>query len=137
MPGVLSHLTAALIGFWIVFFIFKKNKNKLFYSFAFVFGTIIPDAIKFGIPGIKLETASYYKILQDPLFSLLDSYTHIWITWFVLGIIVLVISLIIYKLDWIKNKTFKKINIGYLIFFIAIIIHLIMDFYIKEKSYWI
>ena len=53
MPGVLSHLTAALIGFWIVFFIFRKSENKLFYGFAFIIGTIIPDAIKFGIPGIK------------------------------------------------------------------------------------
>ena len=133
MGGVLTHLAASLVGFLIAFIIFKKYK----YGGSFVVGQLIPDTIKFGIPGIMFKTSSFNEIISKPLFWTLNTYTHSFWFWLVICIIAGAITFALYKMKKIKKETFKtwlKMNI---IFLVAIAIHLIIDAYVVEKSYWI
>ena len=87
MPGVLTHLSVAFAGFLIVYFSFYRSKSKLIYGLAFAVGQLIPDTIKFGIPGVMFKTADFYEILSKPIYWQLNNITHhihFWIGLFVL-----------------------------------------------------
>jgi len=133
MPGVLTHVSVAIVGALIVYFIFRKKVPAL----AFVVGQIIPDAIKFGIPGLKLETVSYYKILQDPLFYKLNLVTHTIWTWLILFFVILIVLFVLKKTGKLDKEKFKYWFIVNSSFLLAIVVHLILDVFIIEKSYWI
>lgn len=133
MPGVLTHLSVAVVGFILVSLLSRNWK----YGLAFVIGQLIPDIIKFGIPGLMFKTANFYEILSKPLFWTLNHYTHHVIFWIMFCVLVFAIILILYKLEKIGKDNFKKWLIMNAIFFISIVVHLILDFLIIEKSYWI
>lgn len=133
MPGVLTHLSVAFGGFILVSLFFRNWR----YGLAFVIGQLIPDTIKFGIPGIMFKTANFYEILSKPIYSQLNHYTHHVIFWIIFCVLVFAIIFLLYKLKKIGKDKFKKWLIADAIFFISIVIHLILDALIIEKSYWI
>jgi len=133
MPGVLSHVGVAIVGFLVLYFISHNWK----YGLAWVVGTLIPDSIKFGIPALRLQTSSFTKMMTDPFYGPLNNYTHHIHMWIVLCVFVLVLTLVLYKFKKIKWKTFKTWLIINACFFASIVVHLIMDHFIIEKSYWI
>ncbi len=133
MPGILTHLTVALVGAIIIYLISQKKV----YSLAFVFGTIIPDAIKFGIPGLKLGTINFYKILADPLFGILCPILDSFEFWTILCGLVFLTGYLLWEFKVIDWKNVRVLFISNAICFIAIVIHLVMDIFIIEKSYWI
>ncbi len=132
MPGLLTHLSVAFVGFFIINFIFKDWK----YGLVFVIGQLIPDIIRFGITGIANETLNFGEITSQALFWKL-SFTHYAITWVIVFAMVFAVIFILYMLKKINKKKFKEWFIADLIFLTAIIIHLILDALIIEKSYWI
>ena len=133
MPGILTHLTVAFVGAVIIYLISRKK----LYSFAFVFGTVIPDAIKFGVPGLKIGTTNFYTILASSLYGKIAPVTDsIW-SWVILCGIVFLVGYLFLKFGKLNWKEAKIIFISNTISFIAITIHLIMDIFIIEKSYWI
>lgn len=133
MPGILTHLTVAFIGAIIIYFVSRKK----IYSFAFVFGTIIPDAIKFGVPGLKLGTINFYTILASPLYGVISPITDsIW-TWVIVCGLVFFIGYLLGELEVISWKDVKGLFFSNIICFVAIAIHLIMDIFIIEKYYWL
>ena len=132
MPGVLTHLSVAFGGFLFITFLSSWK-----YGFAFFIGQLIPDTIKFGIPAIRLKTASFIGMMKDPIYWQLNNYTHHIYMWIVLCVFVLVLTFALYKFRKIKYKTFKTWLIINLSFFVSIVVHLIMDYFIIEKSYWV
>jgi len=133
MPGVLTHLSVALIGLSSIYLFTDSWKH----GFAFAFGHIIPDAIKFGIPGIELKTFSFDRIILNPLFWTLNHYTHSFYYWSILLFGFLVILFLFYRLNKIKFDKFKFLVFFSLFVYLGAIIHLILDLLIIEKSYWI
>lgn len=133
MPGILTHLTVALVGAVIIYLVSRKKV----YSFAFVFGTIIPDAIKFGIPGLKLCTVNFYTILEDPLYGVLCPILDSFEFWIILCGLVFLIGYLLLEFKVMDWKKVRVLFISNIICFVAIVIHLIMDIFIIEKSYWI
>ena len=131
MPGLLTHFSVALVGF-LVFFVFR---NYL-YGAVFVLGHLIPDGIRFGVTGVINWTFKFHEIVSLPLFWKL-SFTHYVITWIIVFVVIFLVIFGLYKLKKIDKKTFRKLFIADVIFFIAIAIHLILDVLIIEKSYWI
>lgn len=132
MPGVLSHLIVAVVGFVVVWLLFNWK-----YGYGFVVGTLIPDSIKFGIPAVRLKTASFGEMMTDPFYGPLHVYTHSVWTWVVLCVFVVFVLFCLYKVKWVSWKNFRMwifINVSFLV---AIVIHLIMDYFIIEKSFWI
>ena len=107
------------------------------YGLAFVAGHIIPDAIKFGVPGVIFKTVSYREILSKPLFRVLMNITDNIFTWIILFIFIFGVIFVLYKLKKIDKEKFKKWIIIDFLFFIGIALHLIMDVFIIEKSPWI
>jgi len=139
MPGVLSHFSVALIGFLIIYFSFykAKTKRKIFYGLAWVIGTLIPDTIKFGFTGLIYHTTDFYKILEKPIYWTLNYYTHHVVFWIIFFLIVFVLAFLLYKFKKIDKLKLKAWITADIIFLLSIIVHLIMDHYIIEKSYWI
>jgi len=133
MAGLLTHLAVSLILFLIVVVLFRK----FWYGFAVFIGQIIPDAVKFGITGIKLRTLSPNIIIKDALFWKLESLMTDYYTWVILGIFIVMASFFLYYLKKLKKQQVSDIRWGYLFFIIGVVIHLIIDVYIIEKSYWI
>jgi len=133
MPGLLTHLSVAFAGFILVS-VFSRSWK---YGLAFVIGQLIPDTIKFGIPGVMFKTANFHEILSKPLFWTLNYYTHHVIFWVIFCVLVFAIIFALYKLEKISKDKFKKWLIANAIFFMSIVIHLILDAFIIEKSYWI
>lgn len=137
MPGVLTHFSVAFLGGLLVYLLFRKSEHKKAYGLSFIVGQLIPDTIKFGIPGLMFETANFYEILSKPIYWTLNTYTHTIYTWLALCLIVFLLAFILYKYDKISKDRFKKWIIVDGIFLLSIIIHLILDVLIEEKSYWI
>lgn len=133
MAGLLTHLGISLALFIVTSLIFRKS----IYGISVAIGQLIPDAIKFGITGIKLKTLSPTVIISDDLFWELEFLMNDYHTWVILGIIVVLSSFFLYYFRKIKKQKAKEINWNYLIFVIGVIIHLIIDLLIIETSYWI
>ncbi len=132
MPGLLTHLIVAFVGFLVVTLSFNYK-----FGFAFAIGQLIPDVIKFGIPGVMFRTTSFREILSKPIYWQLDGFTHHVYFWILICVLVVVITFVLYKLSKMKKETFKKWLIANIIFFVSIAIHLVLDVLIIEKSYWI
>ena len=133
MPGVLSHLITAFVGAVLVY-VFSR---RYVYSVFVVVGTLIPDVIKFGIPALRLKTSSFSVMMTDPVYWTLNSFTHsIW-SWVVVCGLIFLIGYLFGKYERWSWKKVRIIFISNALFFLAIVIHLIMDFFIIESSYWI
>ncbi len=133
MPGLLTHLIASAVGFLAVLLIFRNWK----YGLVSVAGQLIPDTIKFGVTGLIYWTDDFHEILSHHIYWVLNEITHHVYIWIGLFVLVFFISLILYKKKKINKKKFKSIMIANAVFFATIIIHLILDMIIIEKSYWI
>lgn len=132
MPGLLTHLIVALVGTVIIYLVSNWK-----FGVCFAFGHIIPDVIKFGIPGIKMKTTSFYEIVASDIFNQIRVYSDSFLVWIIICLFVLVILFWRYKLEKITKKKFYKLSLGSLIILSGVIIHLILDIFIIEKSYWI
>ena len=77
MAGLLTHLIISSVLFIIVLVI----SRRFLYGFFIFIGQLIPDAIKFGVTGIKLWTASPNLIIRDSLFWKLEALTSSYHTW--------------------------------------------------------
>lgn len=133
MPGLLTHLSVAFAGYLIAILFFRDYK----YGLAFVIGHLIPDVIKFGVPGVMFKTMNFYEIVSKPIFEELMKVTDNIFTWVVVCVLIFGVIFLLYKLKKIDKERFRKWFIIDVIFFIAIAIHLILDALIIEKSYWI
>ena len=133
MAGLLTHLIISSVLLAIVMII----SRKWVYGVSIFIGQIIPDAVKFCITGIKLRTFSPNLILKDDLFWTLEGLMSNYHTWVILGIFIVLSSFFFYHLKDLKKESLKEINWGYLLFVIGITIHLVIDVFIIEKSYWI
>ncbi len=133
MAGLLTHLGISL-GLLVVAMIVSR---KWMYGFSIFIGQLIPDAVKFGITGIKLRTFSPNLIIKDELFWKLESLMSNYHIWVALGIFIVLSSLFFYYLRKMKKQQLKDINWSYLLFVIGVIIHLVIDIFIIERSYWI
>ena len=133
MPGLLTHLIVAFVGAVIIYLVSKNWK----FGVCFVFGHIIPDVIKFGIPGIKMKTMSFYEIVASDMFNQIRVYSDSFLVWILVCLFLIVVLFGIYKLGKITKKKFYKLSLGTLIILSGVILHLILDIFIIEKSYWI
>jgi heme/copper-type cytochrome/quinol oxidase subunit 1 len=132
MGGVLTHVSVALIGCLIILLISKKWKLGA----VFAIGQLAPDSIRFGLTGLFDEKFTFGEIVQDSLFWKL-AFTHYLITWIVVFLVIAGIIFVLHKKKKIKKEKFKEWIIADAIFLLAIIIHLIIDALIIEKSFWI
>jgi hypothetical protein len=132
MPGLLTHLIVSAIGFLLASLIFRNWK----YGAAFVTGQLIPDVVRFGVTGLVNGTLNFGEITSKPLFWTL-SFTHYSLTWSVVFALIFVVLFCLYKSKKIKLKQFRQWFVMNLIFLTAVMIHLLLDILIIEKSYWI
>lgn len=132
MPGVLTHLSVALAGCLIATLFFRNYK----YGLAFATGHLIPDIIRFGVTGITNGTLNFGEITSKALFWKL-SFTHYTITWIIVFVIIFAVIFGLYKFKKINKKRFKEWFFANLLFFIGVVLHLILDALIIEKSYWV
>lgn len=133
MGGLLTHLGISVFLFIVVIIWFRK----LWYALAVSIGQIIPDAIKFGITGIKLKSLSPTVIIRDDLFWKLETLMTSYTFWAILGLVIIFLSLGFYYMKMIKKKELRDINWSYLFFIIGVVIHLVIDIFIIEKSCWV
>jgi len=133
MAGLLTHVAISLVLFILVLSIFRK----FWYAFAIFIGQIIPDAVKFGITGIKLRTLSPRLIVRDSLFWKLESLITSYPFWVVLGILIAFASFFLYYFKKLKKEQAKEINWTYVFLVIGVVIHLIIDTIVFENSYWV
>ncbi len=133
MAGLLTHLGIALIGGLIAGLIFNHWK----YGVAFGFGHLIPDLIDFGIPGLLMGSANPAEIMSHPWFYPLMLLGHTWWHWVLFGILIFLTALLLYKLKKIKKNTFTCTVLILISFLIGVMIHLIIDILIIERSYWV
>jgi len=133
MAGLLTHLIISSVLFIIVLVI----SRRFLYGFFIFIGQLIPDAIKFGVTGIKLWTASPNLIIRDSLFWKLEALTSSYHTWVNLGLLIILTSLFLYSQNKLKKEHVKEISWSYLLLVIGVVIHLVIDLFIIEKSYWI
>jgi len=133
MAGLLTHVSIALIGFLAILLFSKKWK----YGLAFAFGSFMPDLISFGITGTFQKSLNPSIIMTNKLFSTMAYLGHTFIHWVLFALVVIVILLILYKLKKISRKTYKTLFFTLVFFLIGIAIHLIVDVFVIETSYWI
>jgi len=133
MAGLLTHLGISLALLIIVMIV----SRKWMYGFSIAIGQLIPDLLKFGITGIKLWTISPSIIVKDNLFWTLEAFGSNYHTWLNIGILILSLSLFFWYMKKIKKEQVREINWAYLLFVIGIAVHLIIDIFIIETSYWI
>ncbi|GBE20044.1 MAG TPA: hypothetical protein ENG87_02380 [Candidatus Pacearchaeota archaeon] len=132
MGGLLTHLGIALAGLLVGYLGFKKAS----YGWSFFAGHIIPDALKFGITGLKLWTISPGRIIGDSLFWKIEALSSNYNLWIILGIFVIALSFFLYHIHKIRKSEMKTINRSYIFFLAGVFIHLIVDIFVIEKSYW-
>ena len=68
MPGVLTHTIAALICLFGLRFL----KFKWEFGWAAFVGNFVPDAIKFGVSGVRQGTLAIFSIEQDSFYNIKD-----------------------------------------------------------------
>src|SRR3989338_6728398 len=123
MAGLLTHLIISSVLFIIVLVI----SRRFLYGFFIFIGQLIPDAIKFGVTGIKLWTASPNLIIRDSLFWKLEALTSSYHTWVNLGLLIILTSLFLYSQNKLKKEHVKEISWSYLLLVIGVVIHLVID----------
>jgi hypothetical protein len=139
MGGLLTHLSIAIIGAIVLILIFYKSKYKWIYASSFFLGSLIPDLVDFGIAGLMIGSIDPTVIMYDKWFNPLAHFSHNFWNWFIIaGLIISVVTI----LHWASKKIMSRkliavAIIASILFLIAIVIHLNIDFYIQEVHWWI
>ncbi len=133
MPGVLSHVIAAILCLIIVHLMHYKWE----YSLAIFIGNFVPDAIKFGFSGIKQGTLLIFSVEKDGFYQYLSSITSSYANWVSTIFFVVGTLLLLYHFHYIKKRTVKEYSELWVFLLVGIVLHLIMDALIIEKGIWI
>lgn len=137
MPGLLTHLSVALVGFSVLYLGFYKSKNKILYGLVFFIASLIPDMIDFGIAGLKQGSLNPSVIMTNSLFTPLAILGHTFTNWLIFAFVIFLISGLLFKFKKISKPSFIKIIISLIILLLAVFIHIKLDGFITETSYWI
>jgi hypothetical protein len=137
MAGLLTHFSIALIGSLIILLCFHKSKYKWLYAPAFFLGNLIPDLVDFGITGLKIGSLNPPIIMRNSWFQPLARFSHNFLHWFLIMVIICLIAYLLYSLKKLSKKTVYAIIIASIFFLAAIVIHLNLDFYVQEVHWWI
>jgi membrane-bound metal-dependent hydrolase YbcI (DUF457 family) len=132
MAGLTTHLTIALIGGLIILLSFKQWK----WGLGFFIGQLAPDSIRFGITGLVNHTLDFGQIIAKPLYWTL-AFTHYYYVWTLVFASIFGILYLLLKKKKINKKQFKEWFIADAVLLSAVILHLIVDKFIIEKSFWI
>jgi hypothetical protein len=133
MAGLLTHLIVSFVGFVLIYLFFKSWK----YGLAFVFGQLIPDLISFGITGIRQHSSNPGVIMTNSWFAPLAAFSHSPFTWIILATVIWVGALLLYSFKKLSKTKFANTILVIILFLIGLTLHLIIDKFIIEKSYWI
>ena len=139
MAGLLTHVGAGILGALVIYFVFYKSKpkTKIIYGIVFVIANMLPDLIDFGILSIKTGSLSPDEIMTHKLFHALAVLGHTYMNWVIVGLVVLVIGFLLYKLKKISWDGFVGVVVSIVLALIGIAIHLRLDILIQETSHWI
>jgi predicted membrane protein len=132
MAGLTTHVAVALIGCLIFSLAFKNWK----WGIAFFIGQLAPDSIRFGISGLLNNTLNFGKIIQTDMFWKL-AFTHYYYTWTLAFAVIFGIIFLLYKKKKMNKKQFKQWFIADAMLLLGVIVHLIIDALIIEKSFWV
>ncbi len=132
MSGLLSHLIVSLIGFFVLFLIFKKWR----YGIAFLIGQLIPDVLRYGITAAANGTLDFETIINQPLFMALE-FTHYIYVWAILYGLFFAIIFLLYNRRIIKLDKYETWFVTEVIFLSSIAFHLIVDLLLVDKGYLI
>ena len=133
MGGVLTHLIVGFVGAGIVYFFYRE----IFHSLGFFVGQILPDAIKFGIPGVLNSSYKFNEIIAMDLFWTLNGITNSVLLWGIIFGTIVIVSYGLWKIERISYLTFIKIFYFSFYLIVGVYLHLGIDFIYLEKSYWI
>ncbi|MDD5149110.1 MAG: hypothetical protein PHC28_01335 [Flavobacterium sp.] len=133
MGGLLTHLAIASFGAGIFWLILKRY----YYGLAFFVGHLIPDLLDFGITAIIKKSLSPAVIMTSPYFRPLALFGHTFSNWLIIAVILLAIIFLLYKFKKISKSKFSAIIISVILVLSGIIVHLIIDKFVIERSYWI
>lgn len=133
MPGILTHLSTALVGGLLFGLLFKNYR----YGLAFACGHIIPDFIDFGVLSFFVGEFDYYKIMQHPWFAPLSLIGHNFFNWMILALFVIAALLLLYSFKKVTKERVIFIAILIAIFLFGVGVHVILDALIIETSYLI
>jgi hypothetical protein len=134
MPGIISHITIALISAAIVYYSFKFKKK---HAFAIAIGNVLPDLIKFGLTGIKQGTLAIVTIEQNSFYDTLTQITSSYSNWFSTGFIVLALLMVGYHYHYLKKREMEDYAMIYVMLLIGVVTHLIMDILFIESGIWL
>jgi len=133
MAGALTHIFAGLILAIIIHLIHFKFE----FSMAAFVGSLLPDAIKFGISAVVQATWNIFGVAQDAFYLTLRDITSNPMNWFGAGFFIFAIGVFLYHFHVIKKKTMEEYDELYVFLLIGVALHLIIDFFIKEKGFLI
>ena len=133
MPGGLVHIGAGLLCAVVVHLIHFKWE----YSFSIFIGNLLPDALKFGLTGIKQGTLDIFHVQKsDEFYKFLSTTTSDWTNWLALGFFILAVAMFFYHYHFIKKKKMEEYSELYGFLLAGILIHLVLDILITEKGIW-
>ncbi len=133
MAGLTTHLIIVFV-FAISIWIFSK---KWFYAAAFGLGHLIPDLISFGITGIKQKSLDPSVIMTNDWFSPLAAFSHNALNWVAILLVLWLGLVFLYSFKKIDKKKFAAYILVLIYFVFGVVLHLIVDKLIIEKSYWV
>ena len=133
MAGMITHISISVIGFLLIWFIFKNYK----YGLGFAAGQSIPDWINWGFLTLYLGHFSFYGHMAHPWFGFLTWLGHTWWLWFVFTGSVFLVIAIGYFFKLLTPIQFKQISLIILFFLIGTQVHMLADMYINEPFWWL
>jgi hypothetical protein len=139
MAGLLTHLSVAILGFLIIYFAFYKSKirSRIIYGLAFFFGHLAPDLLDFGIGAIFQRSLKPTHIIFNAVFYPLKVFGHTFTNWLIIGLVIIVVMYLLYKLKKVSKKTLVIVSISIILFLIGILLHVNLDVWIQEANHWI
>lgn len=133
MAGALVHILAGLILAIIIHLI----HFKLEYSLSAFIGSLLPDAIKFGISAIVQGTWNIFGVAKNSFFITLHEISSNPANWLSLGFFIFALCVFLYHFHVIKKKTMEEYDELYVFLLIGVALHLILDVFIQEKGPWV
>ena len=104
MPGVLSHLIAAVFCFSIVHMIHLKWE----FSWAIFAGNFLPDVLRQGFTALKQGTLAVLSVEQDSFYKFMSKLTSSYANWLTLGFFVFGATALLYHFHYIQKKKWKS-----------------------------
>ena len=133
MAGALTHTVIALFCAYLVY----HQHYRTEFSLAIFVGNFVPDVIKFGISAIAQGRMNILAIEHDWLYDLLNTMSSDPVNWFLLGLFLVSLTLLLYHFHIIKEKTMKEYDELYMFLVIGIVVHLVLDVLVIEVNPWI